>query len=483
MMKYRFIEEPLLQFGKGDHICPKFGIYNFSPFDINNVRPEKIKLGIVGKPDSIETVLEWLETCSTHVEEKGGNKPLPNLFPNFCGFNSQIGFHCEITTDETYQRKINNSEFDSIIKKGDDLERRIEDIAQLYLNEIKYLTKNKSPDVIICVLSEKFITFVQNNGEDELDEEEVVDSSPEEVIEEEEISRKEQNFRRYLKAKAMQFGTPIQLVRDRIGKSTNEMQDQATIAWNFFTAIYYKAAGTPWAMLRKDLSQTTCYAGISFFKSRDKKTTQTSIAQIFNEFGKGIILRGEEVPKKKNDPVPHLNEEQAYQLLKLSLQEYYEAIKIFPKRLVLHKTSNYNDAELTGFRNSAKDCHVDTIDLIAIQPSRIRLYREKQYPPLRGTQLTLNDQSHILYTRGSVPFYETYPGKYIPEPLGIRLFEYDESPDLICSEILALTKMNWNNTQFDRKYPITIECARSVGEILKYLDEDEVMQLKYSYYM
>ncbi len=483
-MKYRYIDEPLLQFGKGDHICPKFGIYTFGPFDLQKVRPEKIKLGMVGKPDSIEIILEWLELCSSHIEEKGGKNPLPNLFPNFCGFNSKVGFQCEITTDDTYQRKINNSEFEAVINKEGDLERRIEDIAQLYLDEIRYLTKNKSPDVILCILSEKFITYVKKNSQDlELDAEEVEVKRTNEELEEEEVSEKEQNFRRYLKAKAMKFGVPVQLVRDRISSPTREMQDPATIAWNFFTAVYYKAAGTPWAMLRKDLSQTTCYAGISFFKSRDKKTTQTSIAQIFNEFGKGIILRGEEVPMKKNDPVPHLTEEQAYQLLKMSLEEYYEALKIFPKRLVLHKTSNYNQAELIGFKNATKDSRVDTIDLISIQPSRIRLYREKQYPPLRGTQYTLNDKSHTLYTRGSVPFYETYPGKYIPEPLSIRLFEYDESPDLICSEILALTKMNWNNTQFDRKYPITIECARNVGEILKYLEADEVMQLKYSFYM
>lgn len=43
--------------------------------------------------------------------------------------------------------------------------------------------------------------------------------------------------------------------------------------------------------------------------------------------------------------------------------------------------------------------------------------------------------------------------------------------------------MNWNNTQFDRKFPITIGCARNVGEILKYLVPKDVMQLKYTFYM
>jgi hypothetical protein len=52
-----------------------------------------------------------------------------------------------------------------------------------------------------------------------------------------------------------------------------------------------------------------------------------------------------------------------------------------------------------------------------------------------------------------------------------------------CQEILSLTKMNWNNTQFDGKYPINLQCARKVGQILKYLPEDVEPQVRYSFYM
>lgn len=480
-MKLRYIEEPSLQFGYDQHICPKSGIYKYSPFDINQVRPEKITIGIIGKGESIDKVLEWIESCKKHIDGKQSKNPHPNLFLNFCGFNKEVGFKSDIVYDDTYLRRLNNSEFDDIIKKTDNLEDRIKDIAELILGEIKFLSKNKKPDVILCVLSENFITYIQEKVE-------ITEDSEEKEIKEadfdaEDISEKEQNFRRYLKARAMQFNVPIQIVRDRIVKPTSEMQDAATIAWNFFTALYYKASGTPWALIRRDSAETTCYAGISFFKSRDRKTTQTSIAQIFNELGKGVILRGEEITLHKNDRTPHLSHEQAYSLLLLSLKEYYDAVKIFPKRLVMHKTSNFSEDEIYGFSQAAKELHINQVDLVSIQQSDIRLYREGSYPPMRGTQLTLADNYHILYTRGSVPFYETYPGKYIPSPLEIKLAKHDESPNLICEEILALTKMNWNNTQFDRKFPITIECARNVGEILKYLDDDDEMQLKYSFYM
>ena len=43
--------------------------------------------------------------------------------------------------------------------------------------------------------------------------------------------------------------------------------------------------------------------------------------------------------------------------------------------------------------------------------------------------------------------------------------------------------MNWNNTQFDNKYPITIICARKVGEIMKYLGDNELPKESYAFYM
>lgn len=481
-MKLRYIEEPSLQFGTAHHICPKSGIYSFNPFDIDQVRPEKITIGVVGKGESVDKVLEWIESCKSHIAGKESKTPHPNLFMNFCGFNKNIGFKCEIAYDETYLRKLNNSDFEKIVKGNGSLEHVINEVTNLYLNEVKFLSKNKKPDVILCALPEnlmKHIMETKPKSTDDDEEPEIIEKD----FDEEDVSKKEQNFRSNLKAQAMQYNVPIQIIRDRVAKPTAEMQDPATIAWNFFTALYYKASGTPWALIRKDSAETTCYAGISFFKSRDKKSTQTSIAQIFNELGKGVILRGEEIKLKKHDRTPHLAGEQAFNLLTQSLKEYYDAVKIYPKRLVLHKTSNFNDDEIYGFTEAAQKLHINQIDLVSIQTSDLRLYRQGNYPPMRGTHMTMSEKHHLLYTRGSVPYYETYPGRYIPRAIEVKLATWDESPNVICDEILALTKMNWNNTQFDRQMPITIECARNVGEILKYLGSDDQMQLKYSFYM
>ena len=72
---------------------------------------------------------------------------------------------------------------------------------------------------------------------------------------------------------------------------------------------------------------------------------------------------------------------------------------------------------------------------------------------------------------------------YIPQPIELRVVQSEQSPISIAREILGLTKLNWNNTQFDGKYPVTIGCARKVGEIMKYLSENEKPQIRYGYYM
>ena len=72
---------------------------------------------------------------------------------------------------------------------------------------------------------------------------------------------------------------------------------------------------------------------------------------------------------------------------------------------------------------------------------------------------------------------------YVPRPLEIRCDQVAATPTYLAQEILALTKMNWNNTQFDGKEPITLRCARQVGQILKYFGPDDHYQPYYRFYM
>lgn len=356
-MELRHISEPLLEFGVGQSVCPKDGISNHFPYDIDQVRSNQIKLGIIGKEESVEKIIEWLNLTKSHVEAKTSIRPKPKLFPEFPGFNNSQSFKSEIIYDDSYIRLLKNSDFEEIKSNSESVESLIEDTIALYLNEIKFLVKNKVADVIICTLPEKFVSnFLGSSDDDEKpsSDEEALAEEEVETNEDEKVTKLEMDFRRMFKAKSMKFNIPIQIVRDRIAKPTSDMQDPASIAWNLYSALYYKAGGIPWA-IRKSTKSIDCYAGISFYRSRDHETLQTSIAQIFNEAGKGVILRGEPIEINSDDRIPHLTEHQAFNLMDRALSEYKDSLKINPQRLVIHKTSNFNEHEISGFESAANN--------------------------------------------------------------------------------------------------------------------------------
>ena len=155
-----------------------------------------------------------------------------------------------------------------------------------------------------------------------------------------------------------------------------------------------------------------------------------------------------------------------------------------PARVALHKTSQFNDAELKGFVEAAKANNIAKLDAISLwEGSPIRLFRVGAYPPLRGTTMHLDQSTHLLYLRGSVDFFQTYPGQYIPRPITFKCDQVEQTPTFLAREILALSKMNWNDTQFDGGSPITIAAARKVSGILKYVGHDDSLAHRYSHYM
>lgn len=129
-----------------------------------------------------------------------------------------------------------------------------------------------------------------------------------------------------------------------------------------------------------------------------------------------------------------------------------------------------------------KELRLDAYDLLSIRPSHTRLYRDHSYPPLRGTALTHADGC-LLYTQGSVDFYHCYPGLYAPRTLDIRLDRSESGVVGLLTELLALTKMNWNSTELINLEPITISAARSVGSILRHIRPECTTQSRFSFFM
>lgn len=487
-MKATFVQEPELQFGTGSHVDIRFGLMNYGPLDAGSpIGPARIRLGIVGTPDTIEDLSTWLSACRGGVAAKQSKRP--NLFPRFPGFGPDTPLPADIILDSHLNRTLSPAAFEELCSRSRTRET-FSAIADLYLREVAYLEDKGVVDVCACAYPDRLIGFL----------EEAADVSE---VDDEHTNRTDVvlpvgaglDLHDLLKAHAMRFTTPLQIVRPttyrkRPGRKTSagsyreaRLQDEATRAWNFYVALYYKSGGVPWRLIRDLSAMTTCYIGISFYRALDGSSLLTSSAQVFDERGQGIILMGGPASITKEDRTVHLAAEEAYKLLKNSLVAYRREHGNFPARLIIHKSSRHDAAEIEGFIKAMQECSVDPelADLLSISKSFTRLFRANIYPPLRGTLLHVSNDEFVLYTRGSVSFFEAYPGMYVPRPLRCRLDRSSQTAAFLAEEILGLSKMNWNNTQFDGDQPITIRASRQVGNILKYCDGTS--QTSYRYYM
>src|SRR4051794_23574209 len=125
--------------------------------------------------------------------------------------------------------------------------------------------------------------------------------------------------------------------------------------------------------------------GISFYFDPSSETLRTSVAQVFNERGEGMVVRGGPAILDERDNTPHLSPTDAEQLLTQAVDAFRREHRTSPARLCCHKSSYFTKAELNGCTKAVKEMRLDTYDLLSLRPSRTRLYRAYSYPPLRGT--------------------------------------------------------------------------------------------------
>lgn len=475
-MEAQLIDEPDLEFGsRGLHPDLRFGVMENGPSDLGHERkPREIKLGLVGTEKSIEDAIRWLTAARAGFE--GSGSPKKNLFPHFPGFARGTGFDCDLVLDRSMTASVSPREIRDSAAHGD-YEERVYRLTDLFLQAVSNVAA-KSPSVVLVAMPVELIEEI-GNAEDRL-------PSKRRGL--------KMEFHDLLKAKSLSLGRPLQLARpSTFGIKTPSLrkdlsaragnQDEATRAWNFFSALYYKAGGFPWRIPRLETDYQTCFIGIAFLQSPDKKQMHTSIAQVFNERGHGIAIKGRDAKVSETDLQPHISPDDVYVLVARCIKAFRDEHKTNPARVVVHKTSNYDESEMSAFQTAIEMEKIGIFDLLTLGKSRIRLYREGYYPPLRGTWVNLEPESHLLYTRGSVAFYEEYPGMYVPQSLLVKLFHSEAQHSETMKDLLMLSKLNWNNTQMDSTLPITISAAKVVGSILRWVDHPLTVQREYNYFM
>ena len=468
IFKAHVFDEPMLEFGDGGQHCdPRQGLREYGPLQPRS--GDVVRVGVIGTEDTVAGFAEFLEETARGIES--GNKQLINLNPDFPGLGNQNPFRCKFEVPDGATATISRRQVNEItsIARHDNAVRHA---VELITSQLSALVEGSAkPDVIVLALPIPLIEKLVNaksEAEDSDDSDDVRDML---------------NFRDLLKARTLHLPIPTQIVwpdtwddaakipRKVKRDSNRQTQVKATRAWNLLNALFYKAGKVPWRLLPDQAEYRTSFLGIGFYRDLDGQQLWTSTAQMFDERGRGLILRGARAQTETRGRHPYLTAKDAEELVVQSIAAYKAHHRHVPARLVVLKTSRFRPEEAEGIDAALEKSGIEMSDLVWVQEtSPIAIFRQGNYPVLRGTFVDLHGKG-LLYTRGSVPFYGTFPGLRVPRPLLLVPHENSDSKiHTLAKDVLALTKVNWNTTQFDQKLPAPIKAAREVGRILKHVE-------------
>lgn len=471
------LDEPELVFGHGQfEKDPRVGLTLFGPCDLNeSYHPEKINYGVIGTELGINKFERFAEIISQSIITESENHMLWVPFP---GFSS--AYHAKFPpTPLKYlldEKKLNHD------SRLFDPYERSNKLVDYYIEKLEIIRKlDQHIGVVICVIPD----FVYENcrpkskvkdGVGKKRSKKMIKSSKAKQLDfmstiDPGIYDHSVDFRRQLKARALEIGIPIQLIRESTLRPNDEnelgkrgLTPLSDRAWNLSNAIYYKCGGKPWKL--SSLREGVCYVGITF-KRTDDKNTACCAAQMFLDSGDGIVFLGEYGPWYSVDKQFHLPREKAYNLLAGTLRTYEQLHGKKLKEIFLHSHSTIDEEEFQGYKDATpEEVKITGIRIRKEYSSGLKLFRHGKYPVLRGAVLLNNDKSCFLWSNGYKPKIESYDGWEVPKPIRVDI-EHGENDILrVAQDVLSLTKLNYNACHLSESMPITIGYSSSVGEIL-----------------
>ncbi|WP_126245883.1 argonaute/piwi family protein [Chitinophaga rhizosphaerae] len=486
------IAVPELEFGGiGTFGDPKVGLKEAGPFDsrFGAAQLKELRIGIVGTRDMNLMAKHWIEKCQHEI---------PTTMKNFIQYPDWGGFEnifkATLNTNSFWTHEIDDEQLSSAIKIKND-NQRFETVLELFNEGLRRISEieNNRPNVVLCAIPETVLEACHHverkmTAEEKTHFKKVSNLNRitnqlnlfEEIIESElEEDLLYRDFRRALKAKAILCKIPIQIGTNRLFEDRKDNQDAATRAWHFSVAMYYKAGGIPWRM--KSDSPDTCFVGITFhhLKTNQKAIVKSCLAQAFSSDGEGFALRGGDIPfNPDKSKMVHLSKNQAFELGLKIIDEYSYRTGLTPKRIVLHKSSLFNEDEEEGFRSAFSS--IPIIELLCLAPTSFFLLKDSDYPTNRGTLCTINEKSYFLFITGFIKQLSTYPGPHIPRPIEIKS---NEPVDILSAarDILGLARMNWNTSSITSGQPVTLFFSRQIGGILAELNVKNIENIPTSF--
>ncbi|WP_315777781.1 MULTISPECIES: hypothetical protein [unclassified Bradyrhizobium] len=482
------IDEPRLSFGHdqcAEH--PKDGLFLFGPVASGH-NPARMDVGVIATPAGLEKYSKWIASIEKFIDVP---PPAPNRKRNDANTFVWPGF------EAVYGAAWPSRPFATCMIDAAELSRRILDADRhqaiysavaLYEEALrKYLREEEArPQLWFAVVPEDVYKYgrplstvpvkLRTPGTRKLGMKaaRAILTQGSMFLEEMQaaaVYEYELNFHNQLKARLMDTGQVIQVVKEATldpptEKAKARMQDPATIAWNLSTTSYYKIGARPWRLA--DLRDGVCYVGL-VFKRIDRPSGRDNAccgAQMFLGSGDGLVFRGAVGPwYSETKDAFHLDQDQAAKLMEMIVRAYKDNHGAPPSELFIHGKTNFDAEEWAGFASAVPH----TTRLVGVQirdNADIKVFRYGANAVLRGTAVVTSATSGYLWTRGYIPRLRTYPGREVPNPLSVQIRRGAADIEQVMRDVMSLTKLNFNAAEFCDGLPVTLRFADLVGEIL-----------------
>lgn len=299
----------------------------------------------------------------------------------------------------------------------------------------------------------------------------------------------------YVKAYAAQRQVATQFVREK----TIESELHCQIMWALSLALYVKSGRIPWTIT--GTQPDTAFAGIGYsvMHGAKKNNVVVGCSHIYSSDGQGMKYRLSKIHDVQFDRKdnPYLSEDEAYRLGLTIKDLFHNSFSAIPKRVVIHKRTPFRKDEIKGLVESLSSAGVKSIDLIEISyEDDLKCFALNYnhtdvdgYPVRRGMCFPINGNTMYLYTHGIAPSVLSENRKYFQGgrsvPLPLKVVRHYGSSDMaqIATEILGLSKMNWNSFNLYSKLPCTIESSNEIARIGWLLSQYEGSLYDYRYFM
>jgi hypothetical protein len=479
------IDEPMLSFGfnqQTEH--PKDGLFLYGP-SASNQNPARMDVGVIGTAEGIRRYETWVKSLSSNIAApETGREENKTMWP---GFQAAFGVPWPVKP------------FASVTIDGDLLSRRIrtEDRHEAIFKAVdvyndalrKYLREQEArPQFWFAVIPEEVFRYgrpksVVPRNQREKSTGAIGHKAAKSIlsrgsmfIEEMEAAalyEYELNFHNQLKARLLDTGQVLQVVRETTltpaefeEGSRRSLQDPASVAWNLATTSFYKAGGRPWRVA--DVREGVCYVGLVFKHIENAKGRDNACcgAQMFLNSGEGMVFKGAVGPwYSETDHSFHLSGEKATELMRMVIACYAEMHCRPPTELFIHGKTWFEEHEWKGFQSTVP-AETKLVGIRIRRQNELKLFRYGSRPVLRGTAILVSERRAYLWTTGFTPRLNTYPGREVPNPITVDIVKGDADIRQVPKDLMALTKLNFNNAGFSDGLPVTLRFADLTGEIL-----------------